>query len=67
MYGEEEGEQPVGSYAIFFAEGESLAKQGQHLKAIDSFTKVCNHYIAQVVKCSYRIRHLSFKQMTRPV
>ena len=44
MYGEEEGEQPVGSYAIFFAEGESLAKQGQYLKAIDSFTKVWKHF-----------------------
>lgn len=67
MYGEEEGEQPIGSYAIFFAEGESLAKQGQYLKAIDSFTKVWKHFIIQIVKYSYRIRHLSFKQMIRPV
>ena len=39
MYDEDE-EQPVGSYAIYFAEGESLAKQGEYKKAIESFTKV---------------------------
>ena len=30
----------VASFSIFFAEGESLAKQGQYRKAIESFTKV---------------------------
>lgn len=40
MYGEEEAEQLAGSYAIFFAEGDNLAKQGEYRKAIDSFTKV---------------------------
>lgn len=39
MY-EEEGEQLAGSYAIFFAEGDSLAKQGEYAKAIESFSKV---------------------------
>ena len=39
MY-EEDGDVPVGSYAIFFAEGESLAKQKEYKKAIESFTKV---------------------------
>ncbi len=36
----EEGEEKVGSFSIFFAEGEALAKQGQYRKAIESFTKV---------------------------
>ena len=36
----DEGEEQIGSYSIFFAEGESLAKQGQYKKAIESFTKV---------------------------
>lgn len=40
MYGEgDDGEGQVGSYAIYFAEGESLAKQGEYKKAIESFTK----------------------------
>ena len=39
MY-EEEEEQVIGSYAIYFAEGDSLAKQGEYRKAIESFTKV---------------------------
>ena len=33
-------DEQVGSYAIFFAEGETLAKQRQFTKAIESFTKV---------------------------
>lgn len=36
----EEGEERVGSFSIFFAEGEALAKQEQYRKAIESFTKV---------------------------
>jgi len=40
MYGgEEEGEDPA-SFAIHFAEGETLAKQGEYKKAIESYTKV---------------------------
>jgi len=40
MYGgEEEGEDPA-SFAIYFAEGETLAKQGEYRKAIESYTKV---------------------------
>ena len=41
MYGggEEEGEDPA-SFAIFAAEGESLAKQGEYKKAIECYTKV---------------------------
>ncbi|XP_065888975.1 outer dynein arm-docking complex subunit 4-like [Dysidea avara] len=39
MYGgEEEGEDPA-SFAIHFAEGEALAKQGEYRKAIESYTK----------------------------
>ena len=46
MYGEGEDEEgQVGSYAIYFAEGESLAKQGEYKKAIESFTKVKFLYI----------------------
>ena len=30
-----------GTFSIFFAEGDMLAKQGQYKKAIESFTKVC--------------------------
>ena len=37
--GEEETEDPA-SFAIFFAEGEALAKQGTYKKAIECFTKV---------------------------
>ena len=33
-------EEPEGTFSIFFAEGEVLAKQGQYQKAIESFTKV---------------------------
>jgi hypothetical protein len=33
-------DEPVGNYAIYFAEGEILAKQGQYAKAIDSYSKV---------------------------
>ena len=44
MYGEEETEDPA-SFAIFFAEGEALAKQGAYKKAIECFTKVyCCYY-----------------------
>lgn len=32
-------EEQAGSYSIFFAEGETLAKQKQFSKAIESFTK----------------------------
>ena len=35
-FGDEQG----GTFSIFFAEGEMLAKQGQYRKAIESFTKV---------------------------
>lgn len=38
----EAGEEQVGSYAIYFAEGDALAKQGEYVKAIESFTKVWN-------------------------
>ena len=34
-----EGEEQVGSYAIYFAEGETLAKQKEFKKAVESFTK----------------------------
>ena len=34
------GDEPEGTFSIFFAEGEALAKQGQYKKAIESFTKV---------------------------
>lgn len=40
MFEEGEGEERVGSYVIFLAEGETLAKQGEYSKAIGSFTKV---------------------------
>ena len=33
-------EDQIGSYSIYFAEGETLAKQRQFLKAIESFSKV---------------------------
>lgn len=36
-FGDDEQE---GTFSIFFAEGEVLAKQGQYKKAIESFTKV---------------------------
>ena len=49
MYGEEDSKPEAGSFAIFFAEGESLAKQGEFNKAIESFTKV---------KLQYKIHHL---------
>ena len=48
MYEDENKEKP-GTFAIFFAEGESLAKQGEYQKAIESFSKVSsgsNLYIA---------------------
>ena len=34
-----EDEEKTGSYSIYFAEGEALAKQKQFQKAIESFTK----------------------------
>ena len=34
-----EDEEQTGSYSIYFAEGEALAKQQQFAKAIESFTK----------------------------
>jgi tetratricopeptide (TPR) repeat protein len=34
-----EDEEQTGSYSIYFAEGEALAKQKQFQKAIESFTK----------------------------
>ena len=37
-----EGEEQGGTFSIFFAEGEALAKQRQYRKAIESFTKVCS-------------------------
>ena len=37
------GEQE-GTFSIFFAEGDALAKQGQYKKAIESFTKVLTRY-----------------------
>ena len=36
----EYGDEPEGTFSIFFAEGEALAKQRQYKKAIESFTKV---------------------------
>lgn len=41
---EEENTEEPGTFSIFFAEGESLAKQGEYLKAIESFTKVGSLY-----------------------
>lgn len=35
-----ENGEPEGTFSIFFAEGEVLAKQEQYGKAIDSFSKV---------------------------
>ena len=35
------GDEPVGTFAIHFAEGDMLFKQCQYAKAIDSYTKVC--------------------------
>lgn len=32
-------DEQTGSYSIYFAEGETLAKQKQFTKAIESFTK----------------------------
>ena len=37
-------DEQTGSYSIYFAEGETLAKQKQFIKAIESFTKVCYLY-----------------------
>ena len=63
MYGEGEDEEgQVGSYAIYFAEGESLAKQGEYKKAIESFTKVKFLYIILII-CTYNFRHLNSKLM----
>lgn len=39
------GDEPEGTFSIFFAEGEALAKQRQYKKAIESFTKVRGTYI----------------------
>lgn len=36
----EGGDEPVGTFAIHFAEGDSLAKQRQFIKAIESYTRV---------------------------
>lgn len=36
-------EEQTGSYSIYFAEGETLAKQKQFTKAIESFTKVISY------------------------
>jgi len=36
----DDGDEHGGSYAIFFAEGEVLYKQGQYDKAIECFSKV---------------------------
>lgn len=33
-------DEPEGTFSIFFAEGELLAKQGLYWKAIECFTKV---------------------------
>ncbi len=33
-------DEPEGTFSIFFAEGETLAKQDQYPKALESFTKV---------------------------
>ncbi len=53
-------EEPEGSFSIFYAEGEMLAKQGQYKKAIESFTKVCNNiqlhmYLAGITDTSIYI------------
>lgn len=34
------GDEPEGTFAIYFAEGDVLANQEQYTKAIDSYTKV---------------------------
>ena len=48
QFGDEEQE---GTFSIFFAEGEALAKQGQYQKAIESFTKVvCLSCISMCVR-----------------
>ena len=36
----EYGDEPEGTFSIYYAEGEALAKQRQFKKAIESFTKV---------------------------
>ena len=33
-------DEPSGSYSIYFAEGDTLAKQKQFTKAVESFSKV---------------------------
>lgn len=42
-FGDDEQE---GTFPIFFAEGEVLAKQGQYKKAIESFTKVRRMHVS---------------------
>lgn len=54
MYGEEETEDPA-SFAIFFAEGEALAKQGAYKKAIECFTKVFCWYYKDMYKMQYML------------
>ena len=43
----EDGDEHGGSYAIFFAEGEVLFKQGQYEKAIECFSKVSFYYFIE--------------------
>ncbi len=50
QFGDDELE---GSFSIFFAEGEMLAKQGQYLKAIESFTKVSSMHELQMYRTCY--------------
>ncbi len=45
-------DEPEGSYAIFFAEGEMLAKQRQFQKAVESHTKVLTLYLIQTILVS---------------
>ena len=45
-----EGEEQVGSYAIYFAEGETLAKQKEFKKAAESFTKVFDCTVRSNIK-----------------
>jgi hypothetical protein len=52
----DEGEEQIGSYSIFFAEGEALAKQGQYKKAIESFTKVTSR-LAYRERAIYYMRY----------
>ena len=70
MFEDGEGEERVGSYAIYQAEGESLAKQGEYIKAIESFTKVLWSHtllVKHISPCWLYERLSSFSPMTELV